>query len=118
MPYRLFGHDAAGRPMPPIFSNASSEQEAVAEANERGMLVREVREVKDENDNSGYTVVHQAGPSSQNEARVIVAGISIPFWDLVWFLVKLSIAAIPATIILAITYSLLAGIIAGLFSGF
>jgi len=117
MPYRLFGHDASGRPMKPIFSNANSEEEAVASANERGMLVQEVREVKEEQDHSGYTFVDQAVAASKSDAKVIVSGISIPFWDLVWFLVKLSIAAIPATIILAVIYTLFIGIIAGLFSG-
>ncbi len=118
MPYRLFGYDASGRPMKPIFSNANSEDEAVASANERGMLVQEIRDANGETDHSGYVFVDQAASSSPSDARVVVAGISIPFWDLVWFLVKLSIAAIPATIIITIVYAVFVGVIAGLFSGF
>jgi len=32
--------------------------------------------------------------------RIILAGLDIPFWDLVWFMVKLSLASIPAIFIL------------------
>ena len=32
--------------------------------------------------------------------RMVVAGLDIPFWDLVWFMVKLSLASIPAIFIL------------------
>jgi len=32
--------------------------------------------------------------------RIILAGLDIPFWDLVWFMVKLSLASIPALFIL------------------
>ena len=34
--------------------------------------------------------------------RVVIAGLDIPFWDLVWFMVKLSLASIPAIFILYI----------------
>ena len=117
MPYRLFGHDATGRAMKPIFSNAASEEEAVAAANERGMLVKEVREAKSENDLSGYTFADANAALQPKERRVVVSGINIPFWDLVWFLVKLSIAAIPATIIVAVIYVFIVGIFAGILGG-
>lgn len=117
MPYRLFGHDAAGRPMRPIFSSMASEEDAVASANERGMLVQEVQEAKDEKDLSGFTFVDQNAASRPKERRVLVSGINIPFWDLVWFLVKLSIAAIPATIIVGVIYVFVVGIFAGILSG-
>ncbi len=32
--------------------------------------------------------------------KVIVSGLQIPFWDLVWFMVKLALASIPALFIL------------------
>jgi len=32
--------------------------------------------------------------------RVIVSGLDIPFWDLVWFMVKLALASIPAMVII------------------
>jgi hypothetical protein len=41
--------------------------------------------------------------------KVVVTDIKMPFWSMVWFMVKLAIAAIPAGIILAIIYLLLAG---------
>ena len=39
---------------------------------------------------------------------VVLAGIDIPFIDLVVFLVKLAIAAVPAAIIVAIFWNILA----------
>lgn len=38
--------------------------------------------------------------SARAAQRVVITGLEIPFWDLVWLLVKLAIAAIPAIIIL------------------
>ena len=35
--------------------------------------------------------------------RVILAGLEIPFWDLVIFLVKFALASIPAVVILYAT---------------
>ncbi len=32
--------------------------------------------------------------------KVIIAGLDIPFWDLVWLMVKLALASIPAIFIL------------------
>jgi len=32
--------------------------------------------------------------------RVVISGLDIPFWDLVWFMVKLSLASVPALLIL------------------
>jgi len=34
------------------------------------------------------------------ETRVIVEGVRIPFFDLMWLLVKVTLASIPATLIL------------------
>lgn len=46
--------------------------------------------------------------------QVLVVGVKIPFWDLGWLLVKASIAAIPAAIILFMLAALCVGIINGL----
>jgi hypothetical protein len=45
----------------------------------------------------------------EESKEVVVTNIKMPFWSMVWFMVKLSIAVIPAGIILAIIYLLLAG---------
>jgi len=38
---------------------------------------------------------------------VVVSGLEIPFWDLVWFMVKLALASIPAMLIIYIFIMLL-----------
>ena len=40
--------------------------------------------------------------------RIILAGLDVPFWDLVWFMVKLALASIPAIIILSFIFFLIA----------
>lgn len=53
--------------------------------------------------------------------RVVVSGLDIPFWDLVWFMVKLALASIPAMLILYIfimLFGLLFGGIANLMAPF
>ncbi|BBG65946.1 hypothetical protein NNO_1243 [Hydrogenimonas sp.] len=32
--------------------------------------------------------------------KVVVSGLEIPFWNLVWFMVKLALASIPALFII------------------
>ncbi len=44
--------------------------------------------------------------------RVVVSGLDIPFWDLVWFMVKLALASIPAMLILYI-FIMLFGLLFG-----
>lgn len=44
--------------------------------------------------------------------RVVVKGIDIPFWDMVWFMVKWSVAAIPAAIIIVFGWLFIYGFIA------
>ncbi len=39
--------------------------------------------------------------------RVVVSGLEIPFWDLVWFMVKLALASIPAMLIIYVFIMLL-----------
>ncbi len=36
----------------------------------------------------------------EEKREVIITGLKIPFWDLVWFMVKCTLASIPAIIIL------------------
>ncbi len=36
----------------------------------------------------------------EEKKEVIVTGLKIPFWDLVWFMVKLAFASIPAIFII------------------
>ena len=52
---------------------------------------------------------------SQPPQPLVITDIRIPFFRLVLFLVKLSLAAIPAAIILAIASMLISAILAGLF---
>jgi hypothetical protein len=51
-----------------------------------------------------------------NETRksVIVSGLEIPFWDLVWFMVKLALASIPAFFILGVVSMLFMGLFGGI----
>jgi hypothetical protein len=44
--------------------------------------------------------------------RVIIVGLNIPFWDLVYLMVKIAFAAIPAMFIVAIIWSILINILA------
>ena len=50
------------------------------------------------------------------DTYVIINGIDIPFWKLVGFMIKLTLAAIPATIILSIIFGLIA-LVLGLLTG-
>lgn len=45
--------------------------------------------------------------SPETDTHVKIEDINVPFWALVGFLVKLSIAAIPATIILSFIFGLI-----------
>ena len=53
-----------------------------------------------------------ASPSGM--AEVVVTDIHMPFWSMVWFMVKWSIAAIPAIIILFVIGAVLVGALAGI----
>ncbi|MDY0221495.1 MAG: hypothetical protein RBR67_10195 [Desulfobacterium sp.] len=46
--------------------------------------------------------------------KVVIKGIDIPFWDLVSLLVKISFAAIPAAIIVAIIWGIIMSFLSGL----
>ncbi len=38
--------------------------------------------------------------------RVVISGLDLPFWDLVWFMVKLALASFPAIFILYLFFTL------------
>ena len=48
----------------------------------------------------------------KTEKEVVITGLKIPFWDLVWFMVKLALASIPAILILYFIFAFF-GILAG-----
>jgi len=48
-----------------------------------------------------------------SDRHVVVVDVNMPFWSMVWFMVKWAIAAIPAGIILALGYMLVMGILGG-----
>ncbi|NKN33475.1 hypothetical protein [Marichromatium bheemlicum] len=49
--------------------------------------------------------------------QVSITDIKMPFWSMVVFLVKVSIAAIPAVIILSLIFAVIGAIIGALFGG-
>lgn len=54
----------------------------------------------------------------ETEQRVVVVDVNMKFSTMVWFLVKLAIASIPAAVILFVIGILLSAIFGGLFGGF
>jgi hypothetical protein len=52
-----------------------------------------------------------------SEQRIVIVDLRIPFFRLVFFLVKVTLAAIPAAIILAVFSTLVGMLIAALFGG-
>ncbi len=53
---------------------------------------------------------------NENDTRVVVTDIRMPFWSMVAFMVKWAIAAIPAILILALLGALLSAAVTGWFS--
>lgn len=53
-----------------------------------------------------------------DKKRVIISGLDIPFWDLVWFMVKLSLASIPALFIIYLFFAIIGVIFNGFFGLF
>lgn len=49
-----------------------------------------------------------------SDKEVVVVDVKMPFWSMVWFMVKWAIAAIPAFIILAVIGAVLIGFLGGL----
>ena len=54
---------------------------------------------------------------TQNTNHVVIIDVKMPFISMVVFMVKATLAAIPAFIILAILGSIIAAVFGGLFSG-
>ncbi len=52
------------------------------------------------------------------EKRIVIRGIDIPFMDLVVLLVKLAFAAIPAIIIIFTLFGILSSLFGGVFNMF
>ena len=50
-------------------------------------------------------------------SEVVVIDVRMPFWSMVVFMVKWSIAAIPAIIILVVLVAIIAGVLGGMFGG-
>lgn len=44
--------------------------------------------------------------------HVVVADVRMPFWSMVWFMVKWALASIPAVVVLALLYVVSGGMIA------
>ena len=55
--------------------------------------------------------------SDTDRSEVVVVDVQMPFMSMVTFMVKWTLASIPALIILAVIAAVLAGMFAGLFSG-
>jgi hypothetical protein len=49
-----------------------------------------------------------------NSSEVTIVDTKMPFMSMIVFMAKLALAAIPAAIILAIRYAMLAGVLVGL----
>ena len=47
--------------------------------------------------------------------KVVISGLEIPFWDLVWFMVKLALASIPALFIIYFFFWIFALVFGGIF---
>ena len=54
--------------------------------------------------------------NAQN-SEVVVIDVRMPFWSMVIFMVKWSIAAIPAILILVVLLAIIGGIFGGMFGG-
>jgi len=50
-------------------------------------------------------------------SEVVVTDVRMPFWSMVVFMVKWSIAAIPAIIILVVLVAIIVGVLGGMFGG-
>lgn len=56
----------------------------------------------------------QASPVQWMRPSVVLAGLDVPFGQLVWFLVKVAIAAVPAMIIVAAFWFFVIAVLGGL----
>jgi hypothetical protein len=68
------------------------------------------------------TGAHQPHPKSffdpasfqPSDQRVILIGIDMPFWSMVGLILKISLAAIPAMLILSLIWVIVVGTVAGI----
>ena len=78
--------------------------------------------IESENDNSSYNQSERkypkGSPGDEYVEGVVLKGIDMDFMDIVSFMVKWSIAAIPATLILGFIKFIIIGIFIGLGGGF
>ncbi|NPA82741.1 MAG: hypothetical protein GXO31_09025 [Epsilonproteobacteria bacterium] len=51
----------------------------------------------------------------QEVRKIIISGLEIPFWDLVWFMVKLAFASIPAMFIVYFIWMVIELFLGGFF---
>ncbi|MCF6200880.1 MAG: hypothetical protein L3J42_01935 [Hydrogenimonas sp.] len=51
----------------------------------------------------------------EESKNVTVTGLDIPFWNLVWFMVKLALASIPAMLIIYFIFMFIAMLFGGIF---
>ena len=65
-----------------------------------------------------YTGERRPGQPPGGPLHVTITDINIPFFSLMWLLVKLALAAIPATIIVAVLWALLVGVIGSVLRSF
>ena len=56
--------------------------------------------------------------ADHDETKVVVTDVKIPFWSMVWLLVKVTIAAIPAYLILLAIGLFAFGLFTALVGGF
>ena len=52
--------------------------------------------------------------NDEKKEHIVLAGLDIPFWDLVWFMVKFALASIPAIFIIYIIVMLFGMVFTGL----
>lgn len=56
----------------------------------------------------------QGNRASPEHVPVVVTDVQVPFWSMVVFMVKASLAAIPALIIVVLIWTMLGSFLAGL----
>ena len=65
-----------------------------------------------------YNNPHYKKPvESTSPQEVTVKGIDMPFWNMVGFMVKWTLAAIPAMIIISVIYFIIAAVVGGGLTG-
>lgn len=67
--------------------------------------------------NERLIAVNQNAGQSRGLSAVRIENINMPFWSLVGFLIKLSLASIPAMLILWVIFAVIALVLGGVFGG-